>query len=51
MPILRPFNRPRIWKFGEAVEFIRQVFEVGAFMSFADQCQQHIMFSRNPIYA
>ncbi|KAF8506373.1 hypothetical protein JB92DRAFT_3122141 [Gautieria morchelliformis] len=27
MPILRPFNRPKIWTFGEAVEFFRQVFE------------------------
>jgi hypothetical protein len=51
MPILRPFNQPRIWTFGEAVEFFRQVFEVRAFMSFADQCQQHTMFSGNPIYA
>ncbi|KAF8511923.1 hypothetical protein JB92DRAFT_2931403 [Gautieria morchelliformis] len=27
MPILRPFNRPKIWTFGEAVEFFRQVFQ------------------------
>ncbi|KAF8485475.1 hypothetical protein JB92DRAFT_3026854 [Gautieria morchelliformis] len=27
MPILRPFNDPKIWTFGEAVEFFRQVFE------------------------
>jgi hypothetical protein len=34
MPILRPFNRPKkIWTFGEAVEFIRQVFEVRACIS------------------
>ena len=28
MPILRPFNSPKIWTYGEAVEFFRQVFEV-----------------------
>jgi hypothetical protein len=33
MPILRPFNRPKIWTFGEAVEFLRQVFEVRACIS------------------
>ncbi|KAF8465816.1 hypothetical protein JB92DRAFT_3062358 [Gautieria morchelliformis] len=27
MPILRPFKRPKIWTFGEAVEFFRQIFE------------------------
>ncbi|KAF8506378.1 kinase-like domain-containing protein [Gautieria morchelliformis] len=32
MPILRPFNRPKIWTFGEAVEFFRQVFEGIQFM-------------------
>ncbi|KAF8511914.1 kinase-like domain-containing protein [Gautieria morchelliformis] len=32
VPILRPFNRPKIWTFGEAVEFFRQVFEGIQFM-------------------
>ncbi|KAF8508800.1 hypothetical protein JB92DRAFT_2950951 [Gautieria morchelliformis] len=32
MPILRPFNDPKIWTFGEAVEFFRQVFEGIQFM-------------------
>ncbi|KAF8508794.1 kinase-like domain-containing protein [Gautieria morchelliformis] len=32
MPILRPFNDPKIWTFGEAVEFFRQAFEGIQFM-------------------
>ena len=28
MPILRSFNQPKIWTYGEAVEFFRKVIEV-----------------------
>jgi hypothetical protein len=45
-PILRPCNDPKIWTFGEAVEFFRQAFEVRASMSSVQIYVNGVLFSR-----